>query len=79
MRDVSSGVESAALDHDPYNPFSEKSQGLATLGTLFFCVSSGTGIGVFFEKPEIGALAGGVIGILAGVFLLPALLRDWED
>ena len=67
------------MDHDPNNPFSEKAQGTATLGTLFFCVTSGAGIGVFLEKPEIGALMGGFVGILVGIFVLPALLRDWGD
>lgn len=67
------------VNHDPYNPFSEKALGLAAMGTIFFCASSGTGIGVFFEKPEIGALAGGLVGIIVAVFLLPALMRDWQD
>jgi hypothetical protein len=62
----------------PDGQVDEKAEGLAMLGTILFCLVVGGGIGVFFEQPAIGALAGGVAGILLGVILVPRLIRDWE-
>ena len=67
------------MPRDPHNPFDDRAMGLAMLGTILFCVASGAGVGVFFQQPEIGALAGGVVGILLGLWLLPGLMRDWQD
>ena len=64
---------------DPYNPYTEKAVGLATLGAVFFGAVTGLGVGAFVQEPVAGGLAGGVLGIAAGVFVVPALMRDWRD
>jgi len=64
---------------DPHNPFSEKDLGLAMMGMIFFCAASGLGLGVFLQRPVAGGLIGGALGILVGLWLVPALLRDWHD
>jgi hypothetical protein len=67
------------VPRDPYNPFDEKALGLAILGTILFCAASGAGVGVFFQAPELGGIAGGLIGIIVGLLLVPGLMRDWHD
>ena len=67
------------MTRDPYNPYDDKQMGLAMLGVILFCVASGIGIGVFFEAPEIGGFAGGVVGIVLGLIVVPGLMRDWRD
>lgn len=57
----------------------EKRMGLVMLGTVVFCVASGGGIGVFFEAFEIGVIAGGIVGIIAGLLIVPGLMRDYAD
>lgn len=64
---------------DPYNPYSERGIGLATLGTILLCTASGAGVGVFLAEPEIGAMVGGLVGIIAALWLIPSLMRDWRD
>jgi hypothetical protein len=53
--------------------------GLAMLGVIVFCTASGTGVGVFFQAPEVGGIIGGVCGIMLGLLLVPGLMRDWRD
>lgn len=67
------------MPNDPHNPFSEKALGRAMLGTVLLCAASGAGVGVFFEAPEIGGMVGGLVGILLGLWLIPSLMRDWQD
>ncbi len=67
------------MGHDPYNPYDDKQMGLAMLGVIVFCAASGTGVGVFFQAPEIGAIVGGMIGIIVGLIVVPGLMRDWRD
>ena len=64
---------------DPYNPYNDKAVGLAALGAVFFCAVTGLGVGAFIEEPVAGGLAGGALGIAAGVYVVPALMRDWRD
>ena len=45
-------------------------------GVILFCALSGTGVGVFVERPLAGALVGSVFGILVGLWLVPRLLSD---
>lgn len=56
--------------------FDERAAGLAMLGTILFCAVVGTGVGVFFEQPAIGALIGGASGIALGFWLVPRMMRD---
>jgi hypothetical protein len=65
--------------NDPYNPYSDRALGLATLGTILFCTGSGAGVGVFLAQPAIGAMIGCLLGIVLGVLLIPSLMRDWRD
>lgn len=51
----------------------ERAAGVAMLGTILFFVVVGVGVGVFFEQPAIGAIAGGVLGILVGLWVVPRL------
>jgi hypothetical protein len=67
------------MSRDPHNRFSEKDMGRAMLGTVLFCAASGSGVGVFFESPELGGIIGGFIGIVLGFLLIPGLMRDWQD
>ena len=67
------------MPRDPYNPFDDKSVGLAMLGTVFFSSVTGLGIGAFVAEPAVGGLCGGAVGITAGLYLVPALMRDWRD
>lgn len=67
------------MERDPHNPFDDRALGLAMLGTIIFCAASGTGVGVFFQQPEIGGLIGGALGIVIGILLIPTLMRDWQD
>jgi hypothetical protein len=55
----------------------ERTEGLAMLGTIIFFVVVGGGVGIFFEQPVIGGIAGGICGIVIGLLLVPRLLRDW--
>jgi len=71
-------LDPAGGGRDPRNPFDDRAMGLAMLGTILFCAATGAGIGVFFEQAAIGAIAGGVVGIVAGRPLLAGLLRDWR-
>jgi hypothetical protein len=63
---------------DPHKPFDDRSAGVAMLCSVGFCAVTGIGIGVFFKHPEIGGLIGAALGILVGLWLVPALLRDWH-
>lgn len=63
---------------DPRQQFDERAAGLAMIGTILFCVVLGGGVGIFFEQPVIGAVAGGFAGLLLGFVLVPRLLRDWD-
>jgi hypothetical protein len=56
----------------------ERAAGVAMLGTIFFFVVVGVGVGVFFEQPVVGGIGGGALGIAVGLWLVPRLLRDWE-
>lgn len=67
------------MARDPYNPFDDKAVGLAMLGTVFFSTTTGLGVGAFVAAPAAGGICGATVGILAGVFLVPALMRDWRD
>lgn len=67
------------MTRDPYNPYDDKQMGLAMLGVIVFCAASGTGVGVFFQAPEIGGFVGGVVGIILGLIVVPGLMRDWRD
>ena len=58
--------------------YDERAEGLAMLGTILFCVAVGGGVGIFFEQPVIGAIAGAVVGIVLGFLLVPRLMRDWD-
>jgi len=64
------------MDLDPSHHFDERAAGLAMLGTIVFCAIIGGGVGVFFEQPVIGALAGGIFGIALGLWLVPRLMQD---
>lgn len=64
---------------DPRNPFGERAVGLGLLGAIFFGVATGVGIGVFAQAPAAGALIGGATGLLLGLWLVPGLVRDWQD
>jgi hypothetical protein len=63
---------------DPRSEEDERAAGLAMLGTIFFFVVVGVGVGVFLEQPVTGGIGGGVLGIAFGLWLVPRLLRDWE-
>ncbi len=63
---------------DPRNPFDERDIARAVLLTILVCAATGAGIGVFFEQPAIGGIAGGAAGILLGVLITPRLMRDWH-
>lgn len=67
------------MSRDPHNPFSESAIGLAMLGTIFFFATTGLGIGAFVAAPVVGGVAGLGVGIVAGILLVPALMRDWRD
>lgn len=54
----------------------ERTAGLVMLGTIIFFVVVGVGVGVFFEQPIVGAIGGGLLGIMFGLWLVPALLND---
>jgi hypothetical protein len=49
------------------------------LGTVFFFVVTGLGVGAFVQSPIIGGLGGGVLGIAVGILLVPPLMRHWRD
>ncbi len=61
---------------DPRDQFDEKAAGTAMIGTILFCLVAGVGVGVFFEQPVIGGLAGAVAGIVIGLWLVPRLLAE---
>jgi hypothetical protein len=66
--------------HDPsHHHLDERAAGRVMMGTIFFFLVVGIGVGVFFEQPWIGAAAGAAVGILIGLWLVPRLLRDWID
>jgi hypothetical protein len=67
------------MHSDPRQPFDDRATGLAMLGTILFCALSGAGVGVFVAAPEIGLVAGGVVGIVAGLWLIPALINEFRD
>ena len=64
------------MDYDADNRHENRAKGLSMLGTIAFCAATGTGIGVFLVQPALGALVGTAIGILIGIWLVPALFRD---
>lgn len=66
------------MGDDPRNQFDERAAGLAMLGTILFCAVVGGGVGVFFEQPLIGALAGTLVGVAVGLWLVPRLIGDWS-
>lgn len=66
------------MGEEGFRDADERAEGLAMLGTILFCVVVGGGVGIFFEQPLIGAIGGAVFGILAGLLLVPRLLRDWD-
>ncbi|MEA2348879.1 MAG: hypothetical protein QOG62_2666 [Thermoleophilaceae bacterium] len=49
------------------------------LSSIFFCTSTGAGVGVFFQSPAFGALGGAVVGIVLGLLVVPGLVRDWRN
>jgi hypothetical protein len=63
---------------DPRNPFDERDVSRAVLLTVLVCAASGAGVGVFFEQPAIGGIAGGVLGVLVGALVVPRLMQDWD-
>lgn len=67
-----------AMREERHHDADERAEGLAMLGTILFCVVVGGGVGIFFEQPLIGAIAGGIFGIVLGLWLVPRLLRDWD-
>lgn len=67
------------MHSDRPNPADDKAAGLAMLGSICFCAATGMGIGVFFQSPVIGGLAGGVVGIVFGLLAVPGLLRDGHN
>jgi hypothetical protein len=48
------------------------------LGSVLFCAIVGAGVGTFFVQPVIGGLAGAVVGILIGLWLVPNMLRELD-
>ena len=83
MRNNPCVSERSKLSHsgtgtDPYHEYDERAAGRMMLGTIVFGVVIGTGVGVFYEQPWIGAAIGAAIGIVAGLWLVPRLLRDWD-
>lgn len=48
------------------------------LGSVLFCAIVGIGIGTFFIQPVIGGLAGALIGIVLGLWLVPNLQRELD-
>jgi hypothetical protein len=46
------------------------------LGVIAFCAATGTGVGVFLVQPALGGLIGAGIGVLTGIWLVPALFKD---
>jgi hypothetical protein len=67
------------LPPDPHDHHHERSLTGAVVGTVLFCAATGAGIGVFWREPAIGAVVGGLAGIVLGVWLIPALMREWGD
>ncbi|HEY8466149.1 MAG TPA: hypothetical protein VIL04_05040 [Solirubrobacterales bacterium] len=67
------------MTRNPYEPPTERTLGLAALGTIALCAATGAGVGVFLREPELGAIAGGVAGIVLSVLVVPRLLRDWRE
>jgi hypothetical protein len=61
----------ARLDRD------ERAAGLTMIGTILFGTATGAGIGVFVEAPEVGAMVGTAVGIVAGLVVVPGL-RDYR-
>lgn len=68
----------AVVSDDDQRDARERTAGLAMLGTIFFFVVVGVGVGVFFEQPVIGGIGGGLAGILVGLWLVPGLLSDLD-
>ena len=52
--------------------------GRLMLGSVLFCTIVGTGVGTFFVQPVIGGLAGAVVGIVLGFWIVPNLLRELD-
>ena len=48
------------------------------LGSIIFCAIVGTGVGTFFVQPVIGGMAGAVLGIGLGLWLVPHLSRELD-
>jgi len=67
------------VERDPYTPHDDRRMGLAMIAVIVFGAASGTGVGVFFEAPEVGGIAGGIVGIIVGLLVVPGLTRDWRD
>lgn len=61
------------------DPSDDKAAGVAMLGSIVFCAATGMGIGVFFQSPVVGGLAGGAVGIVFGLVAVPGLLRDGRN
>jgi hypothetical protein len=55
-----------------------RNAGVAMLGTVLFCAATGMGIGVFFREPVIGGLVGIAVGIVLGIWFVPALMREFQ-
>ena len=66
------------MSNDPNRHLDERAEGMAMLGTILFCTLVAGGVGVFFEQPVIAAIAGALFGVLAGLWLVPRLARDWD-
>ena len=64
---------------DPHNPFDERAIRTAMWGALLYCLATGLGVGVCLQRPATGALAGGAFGVVVGLWLIPPLMRDWQD
>ena len=67
-----------ARSSDPHHQFDERAAGRMMAGTIVFGFVIGTGVGVFYEQPWIGAAIGAAFGIIIGLWLVPRLLRDWD-
>jgi hypothetical protein len=67
------------LPPDPYDRHDQRSLTGPLIGAVLFCAATGAGIGVFWREPAIGAAVGAFVGIVLGIWLIPALMREWGE